>query len=114
MARPKDPQNLYELTPRRRRDFEERDDGTVDVLVPRYGGGRVGRLLRSVLNNKPVRVQLDDIGTKVWRLCDGRRTVLDIGTELQDAYGERIEPLYDRLGQFLEQMRKSGLIDLSR
>ena len=104
--------NLYELTPRQARSFEELEDGTVDVLIPRYGENPVGRLLKKILSNRPVRVHLDDVGTWVWRLCDGDRTVKQIGESLRGQFGERVEPLYDRLETFIRQMHKADLIEL--
>ena len=109
MAKPV--RNLYELVPVQKRTFDENDDGTVDVFLPRYGEGRVGRLMKRVLSNTPVRIHLDDIGTSVWRLCDGTRSVLEIGESLHEKFGSRIEPVYDRLEVYLEQMRSSGLIE---
>jgi len=104
--------NLFELRPRQARAFEELEDGTVDVLVPRYGNNAIGRLLKKVLSNRPVRVHLDDVGTCVWRLCDGERTVKQIGESLHERFGERVDPLYDRLEIFIKQMQKAGLIKL--
>ena len=107
----KAPLNLYELVPTQRRESRERADGNVEVLIPRYGDNPVGRLLKYVFSNKPVKVELDDVGTRVWRLCDGHRNVREIGQSLQGEFGERLEPLYDRLGEFLKQMKRAGLID---
>ena len=109
---PKHTENLFELKPRQLRSFEELDDGTIDVILPRYGDTRIGRLLKRVLSNRPVRIHLDDIGTSVWQMCDGRRTVDEIGRSLHDRFGDRIEPVYDRLEEFLMQMKRAGLIDL--
>ena len=106
------PLNLFELRPKQMRSFEEKEGGTVDVLVPRYGNNAVGRVLKRVLNDRPVRVSLDDVGTSIWRLCDGKRTVLDIGRTLKSSYGDRIEPVYERLEHFLKQMHRAGLIEL--
>ena len=111
MMETKQPRNLYDLVPRQRRKFEERADGNVDVLLPRYGENAAGRLLRWVFNNKPVRVQLDDVGTTVWYLCDGRRSVHEIARSLEGRFGDRLEPLHERLGQFLQQMHKAELIE---
>ena len=103
--------NLFELVPRQKRPFEECPDGTIDVLSPKYGRGPVASVLKRFLKNTPVRMHLDDIGASVWRLCDGERNVHQIGASLQERFGERIEPVYDRLAMFLEQMRKNGLIE---
>ena len=104
--------NLYELRPRQAKSFEDLEDGTVDVLIPRYGENVMGRLLKKILSNRPVRVHLDDVGTHVWRLCDGDRTVKQIGESLHEQFGERVEPLYDRLETFVSQMLKADLIKL--
>lgn len=103
--------NLYELVPEQKHPFETLDDGTVEVLLPRYGGSRVGRMLGGIFNNKPVRVRLDELGTSVWRLCDGEHSVRDIGESIHREFGETIEPLYERLRSFLEQMRRNDLIE---
>ena len=109
---PKPVQNLYDLRPVQAYRFEELGDGTVDVLLPRYGDNVVGKLLKKVFSNRPVRVHLDDVGASVWRLCDGERTVHQIGESLHESFGERIEPVYDRLETFLTQMQRSGLIKM--
>ena len=109
MAKPV--KNLYELVPERSRTFEELEDGTIDVFLPRYGGGPVARILKNFLSKKPVRIRLDDIGASVWRLCDGHRSFREIGEALHGEFGERIAPVYDRLETFLIQMKRAGIID---
>jgi hypothetical protein len=104
-------QNLFGLKPVQKRSSEDRTDGTVDVLIPRYGDNPVGRLLKKVMSERPVRIHLDDIGTSVWRLCDGSRTVHEIGESLHIQFGDRIEPVYDRLETFLKQMKKADIIE---
>lgn len=103
--------NLLDLVPRRTKDFKELDDGRVEVLIPRFGGGRTAWLLGRLSRSGPIRLRLDDVGTAVWRLCDGRRSVHDIGLSLRDQFGDRIEPVYERLAAFIKQMKKAGLVD---
>ncbi|UCG51019.1 MAG: PqqD family protein [Candidatus Latescibacterota bacterium] len=107
-------ENLLDMIPWQRRDHRDCADGTVDVMIPRFGDSRIGRFLGKSLKNTPIHVHLDEIGTAVWRLCDGRRSVQDIGRSLQEQFGDRIEPVYERLGIFLHQMKKAGIIDWRR
>ena len=46
------------------------------VFIPRFGDGRVGGVLEKLFRGAPIALHLDEMGTAVWRLCDGRRSVL--------------------------------------
>jgi hypothetical protein len=56
---------------------------------------------------------LDEIGSKIWIMCDGKHTVNDICAELDEIYHEDIEPVLDRVIRFLEILAKSNLVQLS-
>jgi hypothetical protein len=106
--------NLLDLVPERKRDFRNEANGRVTVLVPRFGDGRVGEFVQGLLRRPPVSLRLDEVGTAVWMLCDGRRSVYEIGGRLKEKFGDRIDPVYERLGDFLRQMRRAGIIDWRR
>ena len=57
-------------------------------------------------------VKLDELGSSVWRLCDGEHTVEEIGKELARQYGPEIEPIYERLATFLIQLFKGKFIEI--
>lgn len=106
-------QNLLDLTPIRLRDFtlhKNRRGGDITVLVPKFGTGKIGNWLRKRLKNPDYRVHLDNFGSHVWQLCNGENRVRNIGTSLQEKFGDTIEPVYDRLALFLTQLEKSKLI----
>lgn len=56
---------------------------------------------------------LDEIGSMIWIMCDGKHTVNDICTELDARYHEDVEPVLDNVSKFLEVLLKSNLIRLS-
>jgi hypothetical protein len=103
--------NLLDVIPERTREFRDEENGTVTVFIPRFGDGRVGSVLERLFRSAPVALHLDEMGTAVWRLCDGRRSVYEIGGSLQTQFGERIDPVYERLGAFLHQMKRAGIIE---
>lgn len=55
-------------------------------------------------------VELDKYGSSVWLLIDGSNTVYDIGQELLMEFGEKIEPVYERLVMFLRYLNRKGWI----
>lgn len=62
-------------------------------------------------------ISLDEYGSFVWLSIDGERTIGQIAEMLKNSYGEKAEPLYDRLvkymqilynNRFIEYVRKDG------
>jgi hypothetical protein len=103
--------NLLDVVPERIRAFRDEDNGAVTVLIPRFGDGRAGKVLAMFFRNSPISLRLDEVGTTVWHLCDGRRSVYEIGDCLKAKFGDRIDPVYERLGVYLHRMRRAGIID---
>ena len=56
---------------------------------------------------------LDEVGSKIWLMCDGKHTLKEICTDLDEQYHEEIEPVLDRVWKFLEILLSSNLIRLS-
>lgn len=55
---------------------------------------------------------LDDVGRFVVERIDGRRNVRELGRELSERFGERVEPVYYTLAIFLRQLAARRLITL--
>jgi len=95
----------------RRLDWNEADDGRVIVLRPRFGEGRMGRRLAVLFGLGDYRIRLDEIGTLVWRRCDGSHRGSEIAEELRREFGSRIEPAEERLNRFVDQMLRARMIE---
>jgi len=55
-------------------------------------------------------LELDDIGNKVWALCDGEKTLGEVATYLEAEFGSRIEPALPRLMTFMKLLYNNRLI----
>lgn len=102
--------NLLELIPMRLLEYETGEDGLVTLFAPRFKSRIVKRILGSRLKNKFIKIRLDEIGSAVWELCDGKRNVNDIGEEMKKECGDKIEPCFDRLALFFNQLECSEFI----
>jgi hypothetical protein len=98
---------------RRRLNWEEAENGRVVVLRPRIGEGRIGRWLEALWGLSPYRIRLDEMGTFVWKHCDGKASAKQIADELRRNFGNKVEPAEDRLRSFLLQMSRARMIDTS-
>ncbi len=56
------------------------------------------------------KINLDDIGSFFWLKCDGNRTVKEIAELHKNKFEDRVEPLYDRIAEFLSSLEKNRLI----
>ena len=101
--------NLLEMTPRRVRQWQEGEDGRVRVVVPRYGDHLPGRLLGYFFARAPILVRLDETGSKVWKACDGTRTVSEIAGVLAASAPDKDE-LHERLSTYFRELEVSSFI----
>ena len=88
-------------------------EGAVTLLVPRFGRGRFGAFLERRFRPRPYRVQLDDVGSFIWKRCDGKSRVDEIGTSMRDEFGERVEPVEERLVKFLKNLLRGRFVRLN-
>jgi hypothetical protein len=102
--------NLLDLIPKRTVEYEVQNDGNVTLLVPRFRSGLLKKLVQPRLKRPYLKVKLDELGSAVWLLCDGRRSVKDIATPLRVRFHENIEPCYDRLAVFMRQLEGNRFI----
>lgn len=109
--RSKQPINLLELRPERQREWErDPQTGLAVILIPKFEGKLLGKLLQPRLKDPFYKVNLDEYGTAVWECCDGATPVAAIASTLQQRFGEKIEPLTERLSLFVQQLEQKKLV----
>jgi hypothetical protein len=101
--------NYLILTPVPKHGYNINENGLVDVLVPRFKSKKMQGLIPK--HRSPyIRANLDEFGSEVWLNINKNITVEQIGVNLIEKFGERINPVYDRLTLFLTQLYKNGFI----
>ncbi len=101
---------FWNACPRRLLDWRDLDDGRCVVLRSQLGTGRIGRWLALKLGDPCYRIRLDDVGTFIWKACDGETPLVEIAGRLRDEFGERVEPAEERLARFVQSMLRSRMI----
>ena len=105
-------ERFWSACPRRRLDWRQADDGRCVVLRPKLGEGRAGRWLAARLGDPHYRIRLDDVGTFIWRACDGATPLIEIAERLRAEFGARVEPAEERLARFVQTLARSRMIRL--
>ena len=102
--------NLLDFVPVRCVDCETRDDGQTTLLRPKFVRGPLARWVQPRLRKPFYRVRLDEIGTCVWGLINGTRTVGEIAGEVERQFGERWRPSHERVSLFMRELEKGCMI----
>ena len=108
--RKQDGRNLLDMMPCRAREWTTASDGRVRVLVPRYGNTSLGRWVARRIGKPHIPVSLDEVGSAIWRACDGSTTVREIARLVSDQFGDKVAPVETRLSRFFSEMERGRLI----
>ena len=101
------------VRPRRLLEWRE-EDGRCVLLRPRLGSGRLARWVAGLGGDAYYRILLDEVGTLVWKACDGRTSLADIVGRMREQFGEGVEPADQRLATFVRKMLKGKMLELNR
>lgn len=81
----------------------------IEIHVPNKGlCNRIAQIFFK--RPKYSQIELDDFGSFVWECINGTRTVYEIGFHVKKHFGEKAEPLYERLSCFFMALQKNGLV----
>lgn len=109
MAKQKD--NYLDYVPKHNSLFECRENKKGHVEVKVHNKGIFNRIAQ-LIARKPrySYIELDDFGTFVWHSIDGERSIYDIGQLVKEHFGDKAEPLYERLCYFIKLLHKNQFI----
>jgi len=107
----KDDINYLELTPYRKYDHNLKEDGLIDILVPRFSDRILGKLLQPRLKNPFIRANLDELGTATWLEINGKSKVGEIISTLEKNLGDKVHPSQPRITLFLSYLHRNGFIN---
>ena len=102
--------NLLKKYPIRLDEWEE--DKIVRIIRPKFKT-RIGKGFSKIFNITPTyTIKLDNYGSFVWKLCDGKTSVDEIGKILKMKFGEDVEPLYNKLSVYFNIMEINDMLKL--
>lgn len=96
--------NLFDIIPIRNYESEILENGRVNILIPKFTNKFLSEFLMPRLRHPFIKVNLDEIGSTVWLEIDGKKTVNEIAQTLENKFGEKIQPIEERLSKFISQM----------
>ncbi len=112
MKRNKDNENYLERCPIKPEWIQWSADENGMVTLDIENKGVVNRIAQKLLKKpKVTHIHLDEIGSFVWPLIDGERKIMDMGEPLEECFGEKALPTYERLAQFFQILESYGFVE---
>jgi hypothetical protein len=105
--------NTLDLHPEKLLGSEPRDNGCLNLLLPRFKNKLSSKLLQPAWKDKFIRIKLDAFGSAVWNLMDGNANAGDICEKLTERFPEKLtgkDEIEERVGKFLSLLYQQRFI----
>ena len=91
--------------------FTEDEDGIITLAVENTGV--MNRIAQKLFKKPKVSyIHLDELGSFIWKLIDGKTTISDMGNPVKEQFGEQAEPLYPRLAKYISILESYEFITM--
>ncbi len=102
--------NYLEVRPIRNYGETVDENNFVTVLIPKFKNRFAVKFVLPYMQHKFFKVKLDELGSAAWLLIDNKKSVGEIATELVKQFGEKIQPVEERLTRFFTGIYEQRLI----
>ena len=74
--------------------------------------GVFNRIAQKLLKKPKISyIHLDEMGSFIWPILDGEKDITEIGKSVSEHFGEKAEPLYERLAKYFRILDSYGFIE---
>lgn len=90
-------------------EWKEDNDGNIILLQENKGFFNV---IAQKFFKKPrvSQIHMEEMGSFIWPYLDGKTSVFEIGQKVSEHFGDKAEPLYERLSVYMKQLESYGFI----
>ena len=105
-------QNYLEKIPVRPAHIKWTADEAGIVTLDIENTGLFNRAAQKLLHKPKVsHIHLDEMGSFVWPLLDGEKNIIELGRMVEERFGEKANPLYERLAKYFQILDSYGFIE---
>ena len=105
-------QNYLEKIPIRPPHIEWSADENGIVTLDIVNTGLFNRVAQKLFRKPRVsHIHLDEMGSFVWPLLDGEKDIIALGNYVEEHFGEKANPLYERLAKYFQILDSYGFIE---
>ena len=104
-------ENFLEKTPICKEGLKWSQDDNGVVTLEMENKGAFNRVFQKLLKKpKTSYIHLDEMGSFIWPLIDGEKNIIEIGKLVDEHFGEKAHPLYERLSQYFKILENYGFV----
>lgn len=97
------PENYLLRIPARPADLKWKTDSDGIVTLEIENTGWVNRIAQCLFGRPRISyIHLDKLGSFIWPLLDGEKTITELGKAVDAHFGEEAHPLYERLARYFQ------------
>ena len=107
-------ENYLEKKPVCKTGLKWSKDEQGNVTLQMENRGIANKIAQVILKKPKISyIHLDEMGSFIWPLMDGKKDILEIGKHVEEHFGEKANPLYERLSQYFKTLEKYNFIEFS-
>ncbi len=105
-------ENYLERVPHKKADLGWSADESGIVTLEIENKGIVNKVFQKLLKKPKISyIHLDETGSFVWQIIDGNRNIVELGKDVKNHFGEKAEPLYERLAKYFQILESYNFIE---
>lgn len=103
--------NYLDFVPKRNKLVEWSQDKKGIVTLKVKNRGLFNRIAQIFFRRpKESNIELEEFGSFIWQAMDGEKSIFEIGSLVKEKFGQKAEPLYERLSAYIKILRKQEYI----
>ena len=91
-------------------EFEKDNKEKVYIIKERTKNKLLKKIIDALGRDQYFHIHLDEFGSYVWLLIDGKRNVGDIVLLMKEKFKDKIEPAEQRISYFIGMLKKNNFI----
>lgn len=96
-------ENYLERRPKRPETLSWKKDDSGMVTFEIENKGFMNRIAQKFFHKPKISyIHLDELGSFLWQQIDGEKTLIELGKEVEERFGETANPLYERLAKYVQ------------
>lgn len=103
--------NYLERIPVRRKDIVWTADEKGIITLEIENKGIVNKVCQKLFKKPKISyIHLDETGSFLWPIIDGEKNIIELGEAVNEKFGEKANPLYERLAKYFQILDSYGFV----